>query len=49
MKYDRIAAPTRTPEEQEQALVRFDDDWVTATQKLKAHKSYGNGEMEEKE
>jgi hypothetical protein len=30
-----------------QALVRFDDDWVTATQKLKARKNYGNGSTDE--
>jgi hypothetical protein len=27
-----------------QALLRFGDDWITATRKLKARKSYGNGD-----
>ena len=39
-----VPAPEVELDDDRQALLKFDDDWITATQKLKVRKSYGNGE-----
>jgi hypothetical protein len=39
----KVPDPEVELDDSRQALLRFDDDWVTATQKLKARKTYGNG------
>ena len=38
-----VTEPEVELDDDRQALLRFGDDWVTATQKLKARKSYGSG------
>jgi len=38
-----VPEPEVELDDDRQALLRFGDDWVTATQKLKARKSYGSG------